>query len=277
VIVSLLIGFVLAALVAVGVLVWLRKTQPQRAARRQPALKYPVVLAHGLLGFDKIAFAGKDHSYFRGLSGKLAGYGVEVHRPVVSSSAAIAVRAEELTRLVRMIPAKKVNVIAHSMGGLDARYAIARLGLSDRVASLTTIGTPHRGTPVADLGLKLSDMLKIQALVGRVIDLAAFHDLTTARMMQFNHDVEDQRDVAYASVVARVDRLRAHPLLWPTHLYLSERGQESDGLVPAESQKWGDVMKLIDADHWAQIGWGSSFDALSFYDELLKELRGRGF
>src|SRR5207344_275133 len=137
--------------------------------------------------------------------------------------------------------AKKVNVIAHSMGGLDARYAIARLGLGDRIASLTTIGTPHRGTPVADLGVKLSSLLRLQSLLGRMVDLEAFYDLTTERMTRFNAEVEDDRRVAYGSVVARIDRSVAHPLLWPTHLYLSERGQESDGLVPASSQNWGEV------------------------------------
>src|SRR6185295_19714138 len=52
--------------------------------------------------------------------------------------------------------AKKVNLIAHSMGGLDARYLTSCLGFSDRVASLTTIGTTHRGTRLADLALARS-------------------------------------------------------------------------------------------------------------------------
>jgi triacylglycerol lipase len=145
------------------------------------------------------------------------------------------------------------------------------------VASLTTVGTPHHGTPVADLGMKLSDALNLKALIGRMVDLSGFQDLTTARMKTFNEQIEDHRGVAYASVVARVDRSRAHPLLWPTHLYLSERGEASDGLVPAASQKWGEVMREIDADHWAQIGWSNGFDALALYEDLLVELRGRGF
>jgi triacylglycerol lipase len=230
-----------------------------------------------VLGFDKIAFAGKDHSYFRGVTRHLTRVGADVHRPCVPSAASIAVRAEELARLIRMIPAKKVNVIAHSMGGLDARYAIMRYGLADRVASLITVGTPHYGTPVADLGMKLSDLLKLQSLIGRMVDLRGFQDLTTVRMKSFNQEIEDHRNVLYGSVVARVDRSRAHPLLWPTHLYLSERGQESDGLVPVASQKWGEVMREIDADHWAQIGWSNGFDALALYEDLLVELRGRGF
>ena len=44
-----------------------------------------------------------------------------------------------------------LHVIAHSMGGLDARYAIRNVPqVADRVKTLVTIGTPHRGSPVAD-------------------------------------------------------------------------------------------------------------------------------
>jgi triacylglycerol lipase len=274
-------GLVVAALAlaaAAGLLVWRRRKRRRRLPpRAQPRLRHPVVLAHGVLGFDKIAFAGRDHSYFRGVRGHLVGIGAEVHRPRVSSAASIAVRADELARLVRLIPAKKVNVIAHSMGGLDARYAIAKLGLADRVATLVTIGTPHLGTPLADLGTRLSDLLRIKALLGRVVDLDGFYDLTTARMAGFNREVADVDGVVYASVVARVERKRAHPLLWPTHLYLSERAGANDGMVPSESQRWGEVLRQIDADHWAQIGWSTGFDVLGFYEDLLRELRGRGF
>jgi triacylglycerol lipase len=163
------------------------------------------------------------------------------------------------------------------MGGLDVRYAIAKLGLADRVASLVTIGTPHFGTPVADLGVRLSDLLRLKALLGRVVDVDAFYDLTTERMERFNREVPDAPGVAYCSVLARIERASAHPLLWPTHTYLSERAGDNDGVVPLESQRWGEVIKQIEADHWAQIGWSPGFDALAFYEELLRELRGRGF
>src|SRR5262245_66403718 len=81
--------------------------------------------------------------------------GVEVHRPSVPPLASVAARAEQLAAAVRALPAEKVNLIAHSLGGLEARYAISRLGLADRLLSLTTIGTPHRGAPQADLRLNL--------------------------------------------------------------------------------------------------------------------------
>jgi len=277
-IVAVLAAIIVVVAAAIALVVWRGRRAPRRGvARKSARLRHPVVLAHGLLGFDKIAIGGREHSYFRGVTGHLMRVGAEVHRPRIPSVASIALRADELARLVRTIPARKVNIIAHSMGGLDVRYAIAKLGLQDRVASLVTIGTPHLGTPVADLGAKLSDMLRIKSLLGRVVDVDAFYDLTTDRMAQFNRDIADVPSVLYASIVARVDRARAHPLLWPTHVYLSELVGDNDGVVPAASQRWGEVWKEIDADHWAQIGWSPEFDALALYEELLRELRGRGF
>jgi len=277
-----ILALALLALAALGaVLLWRRRKQRQqrRPARRPPRLRHPVVLAHGVLGFDKIAIGGREHSYFRGVTNHLMSVGAEVHKPRVSSSASIAVRAQELADVVRAIPAKKVNVIAHSLGGLDVRYAITKLGLADRVATLTTIGTPHLGTPVADLGTKLSDLLRLKPLIGRVVPLDGFYDLTTKKLRSFNREIVDMPGVAYASVVAKVDRQRTNKLLWLTHKYLTEIAGANDGMVPSASQCWGEVLKEIEADHWAQIGWSgtSAFDALVFYEEILRELRGRGF
>ena len=83
--------------------------------------------------------------------------------------------------------------------------------------------------------------------------------------------------VVYGSVVGIAARRRdVNPLLLPTYLWLGDRGGASDGVVPAESQRWGEVVATIEADHWAQIGWSRRFDAAEFYVELLRDLRGRG-
>jgi hypothetical protein len=52
---------------------------------------------------------------------------------------------------------------------------------------------------------------------------------------------------------------------------------DNDGVVPAASQRWGQVLAEIDADHWAQIGWSKRFDAAGFYRDLLRELRAMGY
>jgi len=271
------LAFGLALLVAaVFFVAWLwRKFRLRRRLRREPRLRYPIVLAHGMFGFDQIELAGKRHVYFRGVPERLKAMGIQVHRPRVPPVASIGARAEKLAAAVRSLPAEKVNLIAHSMGGLDARYAIARLGLADRVASLTTIATPHHGTPLASLGINLLGGLR--PLVATFVDLDGFHDVTAERMAAFNRDVPDAPGVVYASVVGRSDSGKMNPLLWASYAYLSQCAGENDGIVPATSQRWAEVVREVEADHWAQVGWSRFFDAPALYEDLARELRGRGF
>src|SRR6266851_4878740 len=261
----LLLAALLVAL-ALVLFAWSRRARlrDRFPARRAPRLRHAVILAHGMLGFDEIAVAGRRHQYFRKIADALGGLDAKLHTPRVPAAAPIAVRAEQLRTLIDELPGERVNVIAHSMGGLDARYAIARLGLQDRVASLVTIGTPHRGTPVADLGAGIVPAGVSRALA-KVIDVRALHDLTTEALERFNREVPDAPGVAYCSVV------------WPSHAYLSARSGANDGLVPSASQGWGKVIREVEADHWAQIGWSLSFDAVGLYEGILRELAGLGF
>src|SRR5205085_5173568 len=126
--------------------------------------------------------------YFRKITDGLRGAGTQFHTPRVPPTASVSVRAERLRELVDELPGERVNVIAHSMGGLDARYAISRLGLSERVLSLVTVGTPHFGTPLADLGAGLVPDTVSRAL-SRVVDVRALHDLTTDALDRFHRDV----------------------------------------------------------------------------------------
>src|SRR5215470_2557518 len=125
--------FVLGLAAALALGLWLRRVlRARRRVARGPARpRHPVVLAHGFLGFDEIA----GQAYFRGIASHLSAMGAEVHTPRVPPAASVAKRAEKLAELVRALPAERVNIVAHSMGGLDARYAISRLGLGPKVAS----------------------------------------------------------------------------------------------------------------------------------------------
>lgn len=267
-----------ALLLALAALAWtLRARRRGRVQpRRAPRLRHPVVLAHGVLGFDAIAVGGRRHRYFRNIADGLRGLGAEFHHPRVPGVATVAVRAERLRALVQELPGERVNIIAHSMGGLDARYAMSQLGLGTRVASLVTIGTPHFGTPIADLGARLLPSSVSRALAS-VLDVRMLNDLTTTGLARFNRDVPDVPGVAYCSVVARSKLSRTNPLLWPSHAYLSARAGLNDGLVPTASQRWGTVLREIEADHWAQVGWSRRFDAVALYEEILRELVGLGF
>src|SRR5437879_10596755 len=129
--------FVLLALVGIA---WSRRARVRERipARRAPRLRHPVILAHGMLGFDEIAVAGRRHQYFRKITDGLSGLDAKFHTPRVPAAAPIAVRAEQLRAVVHALPSERVNVIAHSMGRLDARYTIPRLARAARVASPAT-------------------------------------------------------------------------------------------------------------------------------------------
>src|SRR5207302_1670047 len=270
------IPFVIVALLVLAggallVRAWVRRARLRKRVpvRRVPHLRHPIVLAHGVFGFDEIAVAGRRHRYFRNIAEELTVPGLEFYRPRVAPTAPISVRAGTLVKLLRSLPGDRFNVIAHSMGGLDARFAIARLGLADRIASLVTIGAPHHGTPLADAPFARA--------TARLLGVAALADLAPDALERFNHAVPDVAGVAYCSVVAASDLSETNPLLWPTHLYLSAHGGRNDGIVPQESQRWGKVLREIEADHWAQGGWSLRFDAVPLYEEILRELAGLGF
>lgn len=110
--------------------------------------KYPIVLCHGMAGFDSL-FGAVD--YFYGITETLQESGAEVyvtHVPAFSSSEQ---RGEALLEQIEDIVAKsghaKVNLIGHSHGGFDVRYVAAVR--PELVASLTTVGTPHKGAELA--------------------------------------------------------------------------------------------------------------------------------
>jgi triacylglycerol lipase len=269
------------ALVALVLGAWLRLRRPRLRRRgRMPARpRYPVVLAHGLFGFDEVGLGTVRHAYWKGVRDALEKDGCKVIVPRVPAFGSVAERAAALARALAEVDEKRLNVLAHSMGGLDARYAASRLGLGRRVAALVTVGTPHHGSPLADLGSDLA----LRVGLRRVLEVAgvsfeAFHDLATARMARFNEEVPDVRSIAYASVVGVVHRKRrTNPLLLPSYLWMRSRWGPSDGVVPAASQRWGEVLAEVEADHWAQTGWSRHFDAAEFWVRMVRELRAMGF
>jgi len=111
--------------------------------------KYPIVLAHGLGGFDTL-FGVLEYWY--GITGALTDGGATVYVTQVSQLGSSETRGEQLLAQVQQIVAitgkPKVHLIGHSQGGLDVRYVAAVR--PDLVASVTTVGSPHKGADLAD-------------------------------------------------------------------------------------------------------------------------------
>ena len=111
----------------------------------------PVILAHGIARFDAIIPATHYWGFVRNVLGN-AGY--TLHETNVSWAGSLEIRAKSLATQVNHIVDSngysKVNIVGHSMGGLDARAALIDEDLAPRVDTLLTLGTPHHGTSFAD-------------------------------------------------------------------------------------------------------------------------------
>jgi triacylglycerol lipase len=276
---AFLIALVVVALLAVGVAFRVLRKPPVVEPIDRGRRPLPVVLVHGMFGFDRVPIPGMRLDYFRGIAAHLNELGCDTHAVRLPAAASVPDRARALVTAIEALPHDRIDMIAHSLGGLDARYALSKLGLDRRVRSLVTVGTPHRGTPLADLatnGGALEWPRKIVAALG--IPLHALDWLSTPSLELFNKDVVDARGVRYACVVGGLRA--ASPIiplpLVPAHSYLRRVAGANDGLVPMSSQYWGETLAEIEADHFAQVGWRVSvrgeFDALGLYAFVVARL-----
>lgn len=240
------------------------------------------MLAHGLFGFAEFRLAGKilpPVQYWRGIREALAKLAAaHVITTTVPPSGSIEQRARQLARDMAAQAGSyhgPVNVIAHSMGGLDARHMISHLLGGDgagnvqgaapglRVASLVTVATPHRGSAVADYlfsgagppGLRLYGLLRRAGL-----GTEAFEQLTRSYALHiFNPATPDDPRVRYLSYGAALDS--SPGLLSPFHLshrlLLREEGP-NDGLVSERSAQWGEYRgTLAGVSHLDLINWSN--------------------
>ena len=232
---------------------------------------------------------------------KIASFGTAVERTIaerghsliasrVHPTGGIARRASELKDIILSNLARqrradeRVVVIAHSMGGLDARYMISRLAMSQRVSALVTISTPHRGNACADFVLKNVGMrLGALAAARRLnLDIGAMEDLTTPSCERFNLSVPDAPGVRYFSITASRPLHRVPIFSMPSWQLVNAVEGENDGLVSVKSARWGTHLETWPLDHWQQIGRrlmirrNGEPDAAEFYGRLMNQLSEHG-
>ena len=118
---------------------------------------YPVVLVHGFSGFHDLG----PLEYFFGVVDDLRERGIEAFAPAQppyqSTEVRAQVLADHLDQILASTQRERAHLVCHSQGGLDCRHLVSRLGYADRVATIITVATPHRGTTLADLALQAPD------------------------------------------------------------------------------------------------------------------------
>jgi len=225
-----------------------------------------IVLHHGFFGGRRVGGLNTfSIEYFRGVPADLRDHGYDVLVTEVPSTSSTKVRAEEFAEQVAAWPelaGRRVTILAHSMGGLDARYAISKLGLAPTVDTLLTIATPHRGSPVADMLLGFGDYTGLTGMV-QVLPfklLAEMPDggrsLTVEASAAFNVEVIDAPEVQYLSVGGdRGSRTRTSPEVLATYMYIHSVEGPNDGLVSVSSATWGTYLETLDMDHLHQMNF----------------------
>jgi triacylglycerol lipase len=226
-----------------------------------PKLNAPLVLVHGLCGYDRISVLGRTiKDYFPGIREKLEAAGNRVLVPRLSRMRGVATRAEELKRFIeKCVPTGPIHLIGHSMGGLDARYMVSRLGMAERVKSLTTIGTPHRGTAFADWGVGRFGRLVAPFFQLLGLSYQAFIDLTTAACRQFNATVPDAPCVRYLAVAGVCEGPLLSPAWKVPHGIVSRAEGVNDGIVSLASATWGEHTDVWEGDHLNLVNWPNRF------------------
>lgn len=278
--------------------------------------EYPIVLVHGLFGFDDVF--GLD--YFYGVSEMLTEGGATVYTAKVSAANTSEVRGEQLLSYVEKVRAKtgksKVHLIGHSHGGPTTRY-VASIH-PEYVASVTSIGGVNWGTPVADIvrGTLPEDSLP-ESVIGGVANamsglidflagdnhsdqssIGATESLTTIGSLLFNKKYPEGLPAEYCGKAPALADNGVYYYSWSggsaltnvfdgTDAFLTTTSwafnEPSDGLVSSCSSHLGEVIKdnykmnhIDEVNHMFGIHHLFEIDPLTPYSDQVKRLVSMG-
>ena len=259
--------------------------------------RYPLVMVHGI-GFRDLRY----FNYWGRIPRERKRNGASVYYGNQEALGTIHYNAgdirERILQVCRETGCGKVNIIAHSKGGLDARYAISKLGMAPYVASLTTMNTPHRGCRFVDYACGLPEGL--YRLVASCFDrtflrlgdrnpdfYTATHQFSTWESERFNQEVPDAPEVFYQSYTSRMKHPWSHLLLAVPYCMIRPLEGDNDGLVSVESARWGEFRGIFSNTHTRGISHGDiidlkredykGFDVTETYVQIVAELKERGF
>ena len=231
--------------------------------------QYPILMVHGV-GFRDLKWP----LYWGRIPNALSDIGTELFYGQQDCWARIEDNAKSLKARVKQIldetDSEKVNIIAHSKGGLEARMVASTLGMGGQIASITTIGTPHRGSKTIDRLLKAPDSLfniasfAVDNWIGLIGDTkpnfyAVCKDFSTEYAEKFNKENPDVPGVYYQSFAGVMRTPLSDINLSTANVIVKMIEGDNDGLVSVESAKWGEAFTLLT---------GRTNRGVSHYDEI---------
>jgi triacylglycerol lipase len=260
--------------------------------------RYPLLMLHGVAFRDMRYF-----NYWGRIPRHLKRYGAEIYYGNQEAFGTIAYNGQDIRdridAILRETGSEKVNIIAHSKGGLDARYAISAFGLGDKVASLTTMNTPHRGCKFAD---RATQRIKENhyRLLARLFDntfrkygdknpdfYTTTREFCTEPGKAFNARYADVPGVYYQSYTSVMKKMSSDFLLCIPYFFIRKLGEENDGLVSVESAQWGAFKGVFRNTRKRGISHGDiidlkredykGFDVTEAYIGIVSDLKKMGF
>jgi triacylglycerol lipase len=262
------------------------------------SLRYPVLFVHGAGFRDKtlgINYWGRIPKY-------LSNYGIIMYYGGTDAWGSIEKNAEILKNTIQTIIKKnkveKVNIIAHSRGGLEVRYLISALQMDYAIASLTTISTPHRGVKIMNIAYKAPVGLYrfISFFVNTLVKIAgdkypdffnSSRELSEKYCTNFNNKYPNHKNIYYQSYAAKLKYFFSDIRFILLYLIISLTDGDNDGLCPVESAKWGNFQGIITAQGLWGISHAGIIDAsrieykgvdiLALYLEIVEALFKKGF
>lgn len=266
--------------------------------------KYPIFLIHGM-GFRE----NKHIGYWGRIPKALSDNGATVICSEQDANGSIIGNAEQIQKqllaFLNETGTEKVNIIAHSKGGLEARYLISSMGMADRVASLTTVSTPHNGSKTVDRLMKLPQGLVrfgcgAVNLWFRILGDSspdtynAVCSFRTADAERFNAENPDADGIYYQSYAFVMKNMLSDIFMWLPWLVVRHYEGENDGLLAPDAVKWTNFKGIIRSagrrgiSHCDEVDMRRSKlskksdnigidDITEFYVSVAEDLKGMGF
>jgi triacylglycerol lipase len=257
-------------------------------------LQYPIVLVHGIIAHDRkglIDFWGRIPDVLKQQGLEVFFGNTDAWGTYQSNAAILKTTIEQV--LVKT-GAEKVNIIAHSKGGIDSRYMIWHYDFGDKVASVTTISTPHHGAELADYAYAQEVVhSKTAKEIWKVLGewwgdvqpdmYQAGYQLTTEHMTGFNEKVLPDSRVYYQCRYTVLSNPFSDLWLYETYKYIQSISGDNDGVVSARSASWGDNVAQIPGgiSHHEIVDMKktliSGVDIPSIYLDIVAGLQEKGF
>lgn len=212
--------------------------------------KYPIMLIHGIgyTDYDFNRYWGRIPDFLRNHGAEIYFGGQDAFGSIEANAAQLKVSAENV---LKQSGAEKLNLIAHSKGGIEARYMITKLGMSEKTASLSTLATPHRGIismdrtsekagPLYRCMIRIFNLMLNWAGGQKNRSVKLYEQLTADYMGVFNQLVPDAENVYYQSYAFDMKNGKSDPAMSTFYRIIRRIEGANDGLVSVASARWGD-------------------------------------